>query len=207
MWFGRWVCVASLCTAGICGCSSAEDPAASAAGAVWGASGPARAVSCSPLEPVTTKVLLAASAILAAGESADGTLYVLLQVESELQLFVSAGGTLIEQPAAGTGEATDGDRHTFLFSYTDEAGAPVSVQLRQDAAGSRMAVLHGPSTEKIWDIDSEGEVLSPVDVRSVLELPATSTQTFAVDYEGAQPSGELVSESAPSCQHRIRDQA
>ena len=187
MWLGRWVCLVSCCVAAICGCSSSEDPAASAPGAV----------SCAPLEPVTRDVSLTASTILATGQGADGTLYVLTEVDSELQLFVSADGTLIEQPEAGTGEANDGDTHTFLFSYTDAAGAAVAVQLRQDGSGSRMAVLHGPSTEKVWDIDSEGEALTLVDAESVLVLPATSTQTFSVDYEGALANGDLVVVIAP----------
>ena len=122
MWLGRWVGVGSLCVAFLCGCSGSDDPTQSAAGAI----------ACAPLEPVTTSVSLAASVVLAAGQSADGTLYVLSQVEGMLQLFVSADGVLLERPQAGTGEANNGDTHTFLFEYVAETGALVSVQLRQD---------------------------------------------------------------------------
>jgi hypothetical protein len=175
------------CFACICGCSGSADPAASAAGAV----------SCTPLEPVTTSVALSVSGVLAAGRSADGTLYVLSTVAGALELFVSEGETLIERPEVATGEVNDGDTHTVLFDYTDEAGAPVSVQLRQEASGSRMAVLHGTSTAKLWDIDSEGEELTLIDAQTAIALPATNTRHFLVDYEGAQANGDLLVVIAP----------
>lgn len=181
MRFGCWVCIATLA---VCGCSGAASPGpeANAAGTI----------PCRPLDPVTTEVSLDATAIVAAGRSEDGTLYVLSEVASRLTLFVALGDTLIDQPAAGTGEQADGDAQTYLFDYQDEAGDPVSVQVKRDGSGWRMGVLRGSRTEKVWDLDTEGELLVSVDARSAAQLRATSTQTWSLDYVGAQFNGDLV---------------
>lgn len=181
---GRWVCIAAL---GVCACSGSDDSASSSAGSL----------ACAPFEPVTSSVSLDATTVLAAGRSADGTLFVLRHVESVLTLFVATSDTLVEQPQAGSGEAHEGAVSTYVFDYKDEAGAPVSVQLRQEGADSRLSVLHGPKPDKIWDIDTEGEALTLVAASSAVELPAFSTRTFRLDYEGARENGEAFVIVAP----------
>ncbi|MEO6603201.1 MAG: hypothetical protein ABIQ16_25175 [Polyangiaceae bacterium] len=184
MRLGRWVCVAAL---GVCACSGSDDSASSAAGTQ----------PCAPLDPVTSSVSLDATTVLAAGRSADGTLFVLRDVENVVTLFVATSDTLVEVPEAGTGEGHEGDVSTYVFDYEDEAGAPVSVQLRQEGADSRMSVLHGPKPDKIWDIDSEGEELSLIDAQSAVKLPAFSTRTFRLDYEGARENADALVLIAP----------
>jgi len=188
MLVGRWLVWGMLATS--LGCSSTDDADANASAVILHA--------CSPLEPVTSNLKLDAGSILAAGRSADGTVYVVTQTDSKLQLFVSGadGEGVAERPAAGTGEVHESDSATWLFDYADADGTAVSVQVVQDSAGLRMGVLKGPKSSKTWDLDL-GELLISLPASEAAALPATSTQNFSVDYQGTRSDGRVIVVMAP----------
>jgi hypothetical protein len=185
MSFGRSVVwVAALCLAA---CSSNGSAASDAPGSA----------ACTPLEALTSSVVIDATEVLGAGTSADGTIYAVVAESTKYRLFVSAADGLAERFPGGTGEVNDGSTQTLLFDYTDSDGAPVSLQLRRDGSGVLMGVLRGPRTDKVWDIESEGEPLTPSDGRTVSALSASTTQTYSLDYAGTELNGDAVVIVAP----------
>jgi len=171
-------------------CSSTNKPGAGA--------GAVSLSPCSPFDATTSSVKLDAASILAAGRSADGTVYVLTESASELRLFVTEGDGLAEQFEGGTGQGTDGALTTWQFDYTATDGSPVSVEAQRDDSGLRMGVLKGPKSGKTWQVGAQGETLSLLPTTDAAKLSATSVQSFYLDYEGTRDDGNAIVIVAPA---------
>ncbi|HKO47555.1 MAG TPA: hypothetical protein VJV79_07525 [Polyangiaceae bacterium] len=190
MLLGRWLVGGILALT--FGCSSADDAQTNANAAVLHV--------CSPLEPTSSTVTLEAGSILAAGRSADGTVYVVTQTNSKLRLFVSdreaEREAIVEQPAAGTGEEPTGASTTWLLDYVDAEGTAVSVKIEQDDTGLRIGVLKGPKAGKSWDLQ-QGELLTALNAAEAAALPATSTPCFVVGTQSRHPPDRTIGTVAP----------
>jgi hypothetical protein len=150
------------------------------------------------LDATTSSVTLDAASILAAGRSADDTVYVLTETESELRLFVTDGDGLAEQFEGGTGVDPEGALTTWLFDYSTPDGSPISVEVQRDDSGLRMGVLKGPKPGKIWQVGAQGETLTLLSAADAAALSATSTQTFNLDYAGTRSDGNAIVVVAPA---------
>jgi len=191
---GQWL-VWSVCACGL-SCSPVEH-SSSNVGAGGQASMTGTLSPCTPLAPSTTSVELDASSILAAGRSADGTVYVMTEQQSQLRLFVTDGDALVERFEQGTGQDLGGSTKTWLFDYVLADGSPVSVEVQQEAAIARMGVLKGPKPGKTWSVGSVGETLTLLANADAAALKTTSTQTFFVDYAGVRSDGNALVLIAP----------
>jgi len=139
-----------------------------ASAALGCSSGDESVVACDPLAADAGEVALAS--ILGAGESADGTTYVIDRKDRELRAFISEQGELYRQRVSGTGEGnTDG---SFVLVSLDEREPQLSLLINTDVDGNvRMGVAAGPLATKTFVIGEEGEELTLLADDDVMALP------------------------------------
>ncbi len=141
---------------------------------------------------------LETSDIIAAGrDPSDQMVYVLIGQSPPLRLFVTAGDTLTEVFDSGTGQGSTGSGLFWTFTYEDEQLMPVTVEVQDDARGSHMGVVKGALLGKGFDVGSMGDVLDAIDPATAALMRAQTTQTFHVEFSGANSSDHDVVVIAP----------
>jgi hypothetical protein len=133
---------------------------------------------CDPLEADTSAVVL--GSVVGAGESADGTIYVVDRGGGELRAFISEEGELYRQRVSGTGEGTNADGEFVLVSL-NELDPTASLMVTTDSDGnSRMGVAFGPIATKTFVIGEQGEELTLLPDGDVKALPV---RNYAAEIE------------------------
>jgi hypothetical protein len=124
--------------------------------------------SCEPLAASTATVSLAS--VVAAGQGADGTVYVIDRDHGELRAFVSQADELYRQRVSGSGEGNaDG---SFVTVSLNELDPPLVIQVTTDRNGvTQMGVAMGPLDSKTFVIGEEGEELTLMATSDAEGLP------------------------------------
>jgi len=143
-------------------------------------------------------VTLKASDIIAAGrDPSDQMVYVLIGQSPPLRLFVATSDTLTEVFESGTGQGSTDSGLFWTFTYEDEQRMPVTVEVQEDARGSRMGVVKGALLGKGFDVGSMGDVLDAIAPATAALMHAQTTRTFHVEFSGADSSGHAIVVIAP----------
>lgn len=190
-------------------CGKVDDPSGGAAGAGGDAAigsagqpatGPAGAAPCDPLEADPGAVTLSASDVVGAGQSSDGTLYVMAKVAGSLRLFVGDRTGLSEKFSKGSGEGTEGSVRFATFSYT-EAGATTTIEVDRDGASTRLGKYDGLPPNKRIAIGVDGEELTQVDANEAVAIQSQTDTSVVLEYSGSSSTGIQLVVTAPM--HRI----
>ncbi len=137
--------------------------------------------------------MLAPSDIIDAGTDSDGAVYVLVEQSSELRLFVGSSTGLIELYVLGSGQGSSHGPGQFWTAQSMMAdGSLVTVEVQSASTGLVMGVVKGPIPGKGFDVGTVGDVLTPLASADAASIPATTTQTFHVEYVGNSRSETVV---------------
>jgi hypothetical protein len=145
---------------------------------------------CDPLMADTASVTL--GSVVGAGESADGTIYVVDRGDEELRAFISQEGELYRQRVSGTGEGnTDGE---FVLVSLNELDPTVALMVTTDSDGNvRMGVAFGPIPTKTFVIGEQGEELTLLPDGDVKALPIHNYPAeIEVEYSAELADGRVL---------------
>ena len=172
-----------------------SSPSNGGAGGSGGTDGPdGSAPACDPF--AATPKPIALGTVIAAGQSAAGTIYLVDQVDSGQRVFMSdASGILARERVAGSGSSpdyyvfnTDGPDGQFVLQIDKPAGAPL-----------RMAVVQGTlKDKKTFTIGQEGEELAVLPNTAIAAMPVRNLPgDVTVEYIATSPLGEQLVVTRP----------
>lgn len=157
------------------------------------------ATSCDPLTVAAPPIAL--GEVIAAGRSADGTVYVLdrgpVGVGTDFRAFISEGSALRRWNVAGSGETPD------FITVTLGDPSPDALQLRVDLAGgkaTRMGVFRGPPDPKTksFEIGVQGEELALVPAAELSRFTLVNVAGMRVDYDATTTDGHRLVVLSPT---------
>jgi len=147
---------------------------------------------CDPLTAATTAVALEPSNIVDAGTDTDGTVYVLVDQNSALRLFVGSTSRLTEVYVMGSGQGSHDPGRFWTVQSTTSDGSLVTVEVQTTSTGRAMGVVKGPISAKGFDVGTVGDVLTPMTAVEAATIPVATTQTFHLEYFGTSASTNVV---------------
>lgn len=149
---------------------------------------------CDPLAAGEQPIAL--HKVLGIGKDANGTLYVVDQLESgyDFHAFVSSQGALYRQRIAGSGQM---GTSLYVFSVTDH-DPEFTLELSVEGGTTRMGIITGPFAGKSFTIGQQGEELTVLGTDAIAGMPLHNLPgTILVEYAAQLPDQRVMVVTRP----------